>query len=162
MVQETYAKGSALLIATLCIVLCFFDIPASSVGIYNGAPLTGVLLYSLFHVNFFHAVLNAWALLCMVFYYKAPLWQLVVAYLIAVSFATTTIPCPLTIGMSGVVFALFGMTSFRVIRFVYWQVSMALTIALGFIIPNMNGYLHLYCYAVGVAVGYLHFLIGRR
>jgi len=156
------AKNTALALTALTVALCCVPVPAVWVGIADGAPLTARLLYPLFHVNVVHAAVNAWALLCLVFYYEARLWQIVVAYAVAVSFPASALGSPLTLGMSGLCFALMGMNSYRVRRKAYWQVWMWAFIAVGFLLPHVNAMLHLYCYAVGLCVGLLGMPTERR
>lgn len=162
MVQERNGKMAALALTLLCFVLCFVPVPAASVGIAAGVPLLPRLTYSFFHVGFLHCSLNCWALLCLVFYYRASLTKIVVAYLIAVSFPADTLGSPLTVGLSGVCFALMGLVAWRVRRKLYWQTWMGAFIAVGFLLPNVNAPLHLYCYVVGCLVGLLDMPIKRK
>lgn len=126
------------------------------VGIYSGCGLSCCLLYPFYHANLLHAILNAWCLLSVVFIYDTSLWRLVIAYIIAVSvpsFCLSDIP---TVGLSGVVFALFGSISFEVERKAYYQLWMLAYLVVGFLFPNTNAWVHLYCYIAGVAIALLN------
>lgn len=155
MVQKRNAKVVSLALTVIVIVLCLVPVTASSVGIAAGVPLLPRLVYPFFHTNILHAGLNAWTLLCIVFYYDASLWKIVLSYVIAVSFPADTLSSPLTIGLSGVCFALMGEIAFNVRRKLYWQMWMLFFIAIGFLLPNVNAALHLYCYTVGCIIGLL-------
>ena len=128
-----------------------------SVGIYPGCGLPGRLLYPFFHANPVHAALNAWCLLSVVFMYGVSLLRLLFAYAVAVTVPVgafgTDMP---TVGLSGVVFVLFGSLSFEVRRKAYFQLWMLSYLAIGFLFPNTNAWLHLYCYATGVVAGVLN------
>jgi len=54
-----------------------------------------------------------------------------------------------TVGVSGVVFALMGMISTKVQRKLYYQGWVLGFIVLGFFFKSCNSWLHLYCYALG-------------
>lgn len=163
MVQERNAKAKivALALTVAAVALCLVRVPASSVGTAAGAPLFQRLVYPFFHVNILHAGLNAWTMLCVVFYYDVPLWKIMVAYLIAVSFPADILSSPLTVGLSGVCFALMGEIAFNVRRRLYWQVWVLGFIALGFMLPKVNAVLHLYCYLAGCVIGLLDMPVRR-
>lgn len=153
MVKKKTAKVTSLIffLVVICIALLQID-DYSSVGIFIGCGLNGRLLYPFCHANLLHALLNAWCLLSAVFIYDISLSRIILAYIIAVSvpsFFLSTIP---TVGLSGVVFVLFGSLSFEVERKVYYQLCMAVYLVIGFLFPGINAWLHLYCYLAGVAM----------
>ena len=83
------------------------------------------------------------------------------AYLIAVTIPVDTLAPFLpfdnpTVGLSGVVYVLFGSISFDVLRKRYYQCWMLFYITVGFLIPNTNAWLHLYCYLCGLIVALLN------
>lgn len=149
-------KIAAVVIALLATVLSFFHTADwSSVGIYAHCPLPGRFLYPFFHANIFHAVLNSWCLLALVFTYDITFWRLVAAYIVAASIPVDTLGelLPLgnpTVGLSGVVYMLFGSISCEVVRKRYYQAWMCFYIGIGFFYPNTNTWLHLYCYVAGL------------
>ncbi len=155
--KKKAAKVTSLLV--LILVFCFSlqDIADwSAVGIFTGCGLGCRLSYPFFHVGILHALLNAWCLLSVVFIYDISLLRLCLAYGIAVfvpSFCMSDIP---TVGLSGLVFALFGSISFEVGRKVYYQLWMLAYLIIGFLFPNTNAWVHLYCYLAGCMVALLN------
>ena len=145
--------------AALIIALSFVPIQSwQSVGIYAGCPTANRFLYPLFHANLLHAALNSWCMLSVVFIYHTSIYRHAAAYLVAASTPVHTLsllfPSMLvpTVGYSGVVFALFGSISFEVQRKVYYQLWMIFYLATGFLFPNTNACLHLYCYLAGLVI----------
>lgn len=156
MVFGKIEKTSGLLISISAVVASLIFVPDwTFVGVWSGCGIVQRLCYSLFHASLLHAVLNAWCFLSVVFLYKIKMWQLIIAYTIAVSvpdFVLLTIP---TVGLSAVCFALFGIIAFQVKRKIYYNVYMAAYITIGLIFPQVNGWLHLYSYVAGLLVGFL-------
>lgn len=165
MVQETLSRTSALSLAAIIILLyVLFDVEPSEVGIWQGVTLCNRFTYPFFHASFLHAFMNIWCLLSVVFMYPLSLWSLLISFAIAISFPIDTLYSILplysltipSVGLSGVCFALMGRLSFMVRRKWYYQSWLAFYILLGFIFPNTNGWLHLYCYLMGVFVAFLN------
>ena len=157
MAKKKAAKAMSLLVSILVFSL---SLPGMTdwhaVGIYTGCGLSCRMLYPFYHANLLHATLNAWCLLSVIFIYDISLWRFVLAYIIAVtipSFCLSGIP---TVGLSGVVFALFGSISFEVQRKAYYQLWMLAYLVAGFLFPNTNALVHLYCYMAGGAVALLN------
>ena len=127
-----------------------------TVGIYDGCSLSGRAVYPFFHANVLHAALNAWALLSIVFLYDRTVWRLLLAYIVAVTapVGIMGMSAP-TVGLSGVVYCLYGSLSFEVARKWYFQGWLLFYLAVGFFFPNTNAWLHVYCYAVGLLGGLL-------
>lgn len=148
---------SAMLLLTS--ILCSPDF--GRVGLYDGCTIIGRLAYPFFHANVFHAVINVYCLLSIVFLYETSLFRLLVAYLIAVSVPVGMLNswvggfCVPSVGLSGVLFVLLGTHSCSVQRKLYYQAYMLSFIMIGFFIKNMNAVLHLYCYVVGVVVSFV-------
>jgi len=167
-IRGTKAKATALLL-TLCIVM--LSIVGGSdwylVGIYARASWMGRCLYPFFHANILHAVLNAWCFLCIIFIYNISIQRILLAYIVAITFPIDTFSCLLslpiipTVGLSGIVFFLFGTISFEVGRRLYYQAWMLFYIVVGFFFPNTNAWLHLYCYLLGVVLSLLNYPIDR-
>ena len=161
-------KIAAVVIALFVTVLSLFHITNwSSVGIYTHCPLPGRFIYPFFHANVFHAILNAWCLLALVFTYDITFWRLLAAYVVAVSMPVDTLGTLLpldhpTVGLSGVVYVLFGSISCEVVRKSYYQAWMCFYICIGFLFPNTNTWLHLYCYAAGLVGALLNCPFNRR
>ena len=153
MAKEKNGKISALIVAILvpCLVL-HGSHDWSAVGIYNGCRLSCRMLYPFYHAGLLHAALNVWCLLSVVFIYNVSLWRLILSYVIATTIPSLFLPPTPTVGLSGVVYVLFGTISFEVGRKLYYQLWMLLYLAVGFLFPNTNAWVHLYCYAAGFAV----------
>jgi len=163
MVCRTIEKTTGLLIAFFILILAMIYVPDwESVGVSYGCGILQRFSYSFFHASFIHAVINIWCFLSILFLYEVTRWQIVIAYIIAViapGFALTSVP---TVGLSAVCYAMFGLIAFQVKRKLYYNVCMALYIALGFFFPLVNGWLHLYSYVAGLFVGFLNMPIQCR
>ncbi len=155
--QKKACKIAALIILLLivCFTLCDVD-DWNSVGIYLGCDFSHRLIYPFFHANFLHAALNLWCFLSVIFLYDTSIWRLVLAYFIAGTIPSACLSCIPTVGLSGVVFALFGSISFEVQRKAYYQLCMLAYLVAGFLFPNTNALVHLYCYLAGGAVALLN------
>lgn len=154
-------KFAALCVAAVILGLSFVRCDGYDVGIYAGCGMRGRCLYPFFHAGVVHAALNVWCLLVMVFYYEVRIWRAGIAYLIAVTVPADTLghlvggmDVP-TVGLSGVIFGMFGMLSFGVRRKAYYQCWMACYLLAGFASPATNAWVHLYCYLAGVIVAWL-------
>lgn len=102
----------------------------------------------------FHAMANVWCVLSLAFYYGFTLIELSLAYAIAISFPFA-VETP-TFGLSGVCFALMGIVICRVKRKAFYLRWVgALTLG-GFLFPQVNAFLHLYCLIVGLAFGLIN------
>lgn len=155
-------KIAAIIISVVIITLAFFNIEDwKQVGIYSGCDIYSRLVYPFFHVSILHALFNAWCLLSIVFIYDVSLLRMAAAYIIAV-----TIPTDIhwfllffqypTVGLSGILYILFGSISFDVARRAYYHAWMAFYISIGFCFPNTNGMIHLYCYLCGFIIAFLN------
>ncbi|WP_311561249.1 rhomboid family intramembrane serine protease [Prevotella bivia] len=159
-------KATSLLLALTVIVLSLTGFSDwSSIGIHAGGSWVGRLLYPFFHASVVHASLNTWCFICLMFIYDIKLTRVFVAYIVSVSFPIDTLssfisfpPLP-TVGMSGVVFFLFGSISFEVRKKLYYQSWMLFYLIVGFFFPNTNAWLHLYCYLCGVVFSLLNYPI---
>lgn len=155
--KVSFAKFTALVISVFVFGIALLDVQDwSAVGVYKGCPLLSRLLYSFFHANLLHAALNAWCLLSVVFIYSISVWRVLSAFIIAVAVPACCLSVTPTVGMSGIVFVLFGSISFEVLRKSYYQLWMLAYIVLGFIFPNTNAWVHLYCYLAGLIIAFLN------
>lgn len=176
MLRREKAKTTALVLTVViltiyAVVPAVFPVGLSSVALVPGCSLYARLAYPFFHASFLHALLNCWVLLCLVFYYNIGIGKMLLAYLVAVTIPVRLLCCDIvaapTVGLSSVIFCLFGMTSWLVKRKLYFHCWMAGFISLGFLIPYLcqlcaltvatpNNFLHIYCYVVGLLVGFLN------
>lgn len=155
--RQIEKTATLVLIAAVVALACFARPDFSRVGIYKGCGVLPRLAYPFFHAGLLHAVLNAWCLLCVVFVYDVSWRMMLLAYAAAVSVPALLLGggAP-TVGLSGVVFFLFGALSFSVARKLYYQAWMLAFLVLGFLHPHTNGALHLWCYAAGFLVALLN------
>lgn len=119
------------------------------VGISNSSNWHCRLTFHFFHANLLHAALNAWCLLCITFKYGISLRNLLAAFIIAASIPPFILHDTPTVGLSGVIFACLASFSFVVKRKLYFHAWTLFYIGCGFLFPNTNALLHLYCYALG-------------
>lgn len=155
--KKKAAKVTSLLVSV--IVLCLaLQGPHDwySVGIHLGCRPSCRMLYPFYHAGIIHASLNAWCLLSITFIYDITLWRLALAYVMATTIPSLFLSHIPTVGLSGVVFMLFGSISFDVERKLYYQLWMFLYLAAGFLFPNTNAWVHLYCYAAGFTLALLN------
>jgi membrane associated rhomboid family serine protease len=151
MVRNEKAKTAALILSALIFLLLPFD----ARGIYNGASIIDRCLYPLFHVNIFHAFLNVWCLLSIVFYFRVSLGQILLSYAIAVMYPVdtisllTSITAP-TVGISGVCYALIGMTFYQFSDKIFFAFTTAALFLLGHLLGASNNVLHIYTLAGGL------------
>lgn len=161
-------KVAAIIIALSVTALSFVQVSDwTAVGICRSCPPSARMFYPFFHSGFVHAVLNAWCLLSVVFIYDVSYLRMLFAYVVAVTIPVDTLGTFLsldspTVGLSGVVYVLFGTISFEVARKRYYQFWMLCYIAVGFLFPNTNAWLHLYCYLCGLAFALLNKPINRK
>lgn len=167
-IRRKKEKVTSLLLAVIVIALSLLKLSdLHEVGIYVGGSWVGRVLYPFFHSGIIHATLNAWCLISLVFIYNIRLQRLILAYIVAITFPIDTLSLVLpisklpTIGLSGVVFFLFGSISFEVGRKLYYQAWMIFYLAVGFVFPYTNAWLHLYCYLSGFLFSLLNYPITR-
>lgn len=151
------AKNASLIIAGVILLGSFIYVPDWSViGVAKECSFVARLGYSLFHVSFVHALVNAWCLLSIVFLYEISVWRLLIAYMVAVfvpEFLLSDVP---TVGLSCMCYTLLGSLTFEVKRKLYFQFCMALYIAVGFFFPSVNAVIHIYGYIAGLMVGLIN------
>lgn len=155
-------KATCLAIASLSIIMSLLHIADwHSVGIYSHCPFYCRLIYPFFHANIFHALLNCWCFIAVVFIYDITILRLLIAYIIAVTFPIDFVSSlahssSVTVGMSGVIYTLFGSISFNVERKLHYQSLMLFYVCIGFIMPGTNALIHLYCYICGLVIALLN------
>lgn len=177
MLRREKTKTTALVLTAviLTIQLCRYSRSVScgldAVALSQDCTIYARLLYSFFHASLLHAILNCWVLLCLAFYYNIGIGHLLLSYIVAVTvpssvcgYAIATTP---TVGLSAVVFCLLGLASWQVKRKLYYHCWIASFITMGFVLPYLcsvcgyaiatpNNFLHIYCYVVGLLVGFLN------
>lgn len=163
MVRGKIEKTTGLLIAVAILLSAMIYVPDwYVVGVFKGCDILQRIGYSVFHASFIHAAVNAWCFVSILFLYDVSWWKMLFAYVIAVAVPDFVLSTTPTVGLSAVCFALLGMVAFQVKRKLYYNGCMALYIALGFLFPLVNGWLHLYSYVAGLLVGFLNMPIPCR
>lgn len=148
---NTGSKWAALAIGAAALVLSPFD----GGGVCVGCSLLSRFSYPLFHVNLLHALCNAWCLISLVFLYDLPWWKIALAFIIAISIPSFMLTATPVVGMSGVCFALMGLSVPIVHRKAMLLGWISLFLVVGFFFPNVAAWLHVYCFVTGLLVGLL-------
>lgn len=157
MVRTEKTKVAALSYVVLAGLLFLLPVPAEKVGVCAGCSLWVRLVYPFFHANLLHYIVNCWALLSVVFIYDIAPSRLLACYVAAVLVPVGLLGLHVpTVGFSGVLYALFGSLSFSVRKKWLWQLWWAAFIALGFTAVATNGWIHLWCYAIGIIIAVLN------
>lgn len=165
MVREKSAKTTSLILSAGVIILYFCGFSIERYGICVGSTLSQRILFHFFHASILHVLLNVWVFLSAIFLFDLPLRSIIVAMTIGSLFPCDTLYAlfPMmdslllpTVGLSGVCYALMGRISFMVQRKWFYQFSVWAYLGIGFIVPNINGWIHLYCYLAGLVVGLLN------
>lgn len=156
--KKKAAKVTSLMVSVMLVCMALFHNISDweTVGLSTGCGIECRMLYPFYHAGILHALLNVWCMLSIVFIYDVSVWRLLIAYLIAVTIPGFCISAVPTVGLSGAIFALYGSISFEVSRKTYFQLWMIMYLALGFIFPNTNAWIHLYCYLAGLMVALLN------
>lgn len=123
-------------------------------GLYFGCSLWERLTYPLGHANIFHLLANMWCSFVIVksnFRESILTWML--AYIIAV---TSPAGAAVTVGFSGVLYAVMGIISWQAQKFWNFHAWTLGFMFLMFLIPGkVNNCVHVYCYAMGILAGSL-------
>lgn len=153
MVRSEKAKTASLILT----VVIFLLLPFEAKGIYRGASIIDRCLYPLFHVNVFHALLNVWCLLSIAFNLRVNLAQLLLCYAVAATYpvdtisALTGVTAP-TIGLSGVCYALIGMTFYQFGDKLTYAIATAIVFLIGHLMGASNNILHIYAFVAGLLI----------
>lgn len=137
---------SKALLTAICLV-CQAVAGASASDRYS--PLSAHFLYMFEHVNVWHFLCNMivlWSVNGRMETWKA------ILIAVAASYMPTWYDKP-TLGLSGFLFAVFGIMWGRVGRFKDCMKRGLPVIILTIAMPGVNGLIHLYCYVTGYIVG---------
>lgn len=119
-----------------------------------GLDTAGRFLYPFCHVNVYHLLANLWVLFIVARSdFKDYWYNYIIAYAICITAPASGV---LTMGLSGLVYALLGQLSWQALyKWKYHAYTLAF-ISLGLLFPTkINNLLHIYCYAMGVGAGIL-------
>ena len=136
-------------LTVLCVLMLLFN--------HDGGFAPGCKLYSRLSYSFCHT--NVWHMLCNLFVLWGIRNKLCILPAYAIAVAASWLPMWVdnpTVGMSGLLFAMFGIMWGK--TGMAWKCvkTGAPVIVLTMLFPNVNGLLHLYCYVVGFVVGLLY------
>lgn len=161
MFRRKKTKAAALLAGAVIIVLSI-AMPASTYGLHAGCSLAERMTYPFLHANILHAGLNMYVLLSAVFLYDVSPRQLLLSYLIAVSFPVTQLAAlssqlstNITVGLSGINYALMALIIPQVAQPRPYILTVLAYIFVGFAFPNCNNVLHLYCFLLALPLSML-------
>lgn len=156
MVSGKEAQATSLILTVAILFLLLLPIDVKAAGMSQGCSLWQRMCYPFLHASILHAAVNCWCLLSIVFNRTVMMWQMMVAYAIAVSYPSVWMGQTVTVGLSGMLFALLGIISMTSRK---WYLNVAVigsVILFGYLFPNINASLHLYCYIAGLAVGVIN------
>ncbi len=149
-------RRSLVLIISVVLVGSYFCLP--KYGFTFHGPWLNHLLYPISHANVWHLAANVlclWMLRCHL--------HICTTYLIAV--LCSFLPCPLlplygessalTMGFSGVLFAMVGISWGRIHRFRDMIVRNKWILIIPAFLPHVNFLIHLYCLLAGYLFGHL-------
>lgn len=150
-VQEA-TKKTVIVFVMLCVAVLLSRIEAKQLGLYAGCPWWHRISYQFAHANIIHLAMNAYCLWLCVTRFRLSLLTIGVCFLVACTAPSfSAVP---TIGVSGLVYALFGYINNLVLRKWYFAMWIALYIAVTAFFAT-NALLHLYCYIGGLTIGYI-------
>lgn len=138
----------------ICLLLFFVQDDVGRFGICSGCGASARILYPFFHGNAFHLAINIFVFLQAVFLADVSFLAVLLSWIIASTVFPVTWSTP-TVGLSGVIYALFGIITWRSSSPLFFVSCTMLYVAIGLLNPASNTYLHLYSYAVGLLVGIL-------
>ncbi len=159
------AEGDAALVSTIAREVqhwchsCFGFTAESDAAIVCEALLCR-LAYPFIHAHPLHAAVNGWVLLQLSFRTPLTLRRLLLAFVVAWSCPAFIAVWPTAssssiVGLSGVLYALFGMLMPRVANRLRYNAIVALWLAAGLCTTSVAVGLHLYCYLLGILLSFL-------
>ena len=134
-------EGRNMAISIVCIACSFWHI-----GFYSGSPTINHIIYSVYHANIFHLLIN----LIVLWNIKNRI-DMLHSFLVAIiaSFLPMYVNQP-SMGLSGFLFAAFGIMWGNTGRFKEAAKKVMPFILVTMLLPNINGLLHLYCFCTGL------------
>lgn len=136
--------------------LCRYGLRADVTGVWR--IIGHHLCYPFIHANPLHAAINGWVLIQIAWRTPIGMHHLILAFVIAwccpaavADFGMSTVLSGnSTVGMSGVVYALFGMLMPKVARPVRYNLVIALWLVIGALAGSTAVGVHGFCYLEGV------------
>lgn len=147
------AKTTTLILVLVLLLIHIAGVDTITAGLSDVSPTYTRFTYQFIHASWLHLACNVWALLGVIFLYDLNMAHLVTAYIVSVTVPATQMP---TVGISGVVFALFAFASFRSaqkLKFHIWTLSFIIA---GFFISGVSAFNHLHCYLVSLVLYFVY------
>ena len=148
MLRRKKTKAAALLAG--CAMMAMAVFAPAAVGLHDGCSLVERLLYPFFHANLLHAALNVYVLWSLVFLFDTSAGMLAASYAIAVCYPYGS--PSLTVGLSGVVYALMAFVVPQVSNKLQYIAFVSLYILIGFAFPVFNNLLHVWCFVIALVI----------
>lgn len=148
MFRRSKEKAAVLLLTVLLVVLSMSDTAMNALAVSEATPAVRRFTYQFAHAGMLHALVNCWCLLSVEFLREVSWRKLLSAYIISATFPSALLSATPIVGCSGACFALLGMCALG--EGVRYHISMAAVLSIGFLLPSMASWLHLYCYAAGL------------
>lgn len=141
-----------LILSLVCLFLC-----TQHVGFYQGCPIENNFVYSFFHVNLFHLLINL-----MVLWSIKNKIDVTLSFVAAVaaSFLPMFVTEP-TMGLSGFLFSALGIMWGKTGRWKEAAKKAMPFILFTMLLNDVNGTLHLYCFWLGYSIGFLRKMFHR-
>lgn len=148
-ITQTFFRnlGDKIIITVLCIA--FYTL---HIGFDSNSDVTTHVTYNFNHVNVFHLIVNLMVL-----------WQIKnkidISGALLVAFVASYLPMYVTeptMGLSGFLFAAFGIMWGKTGEFKKAMKAGLPFIIITMLLPNVNGLLHLYCYLIGYVIGTIY------
>jgi membrane associated rhomboid family serine protease len=156
MASEKITQVASLAIGLVCITASLLPLPVADWGLTRDGGLTARLTYSLLHANLLHALLNVWCLLSVVIIYRLSPAGLFWGWVVAAAVPSCCLSLHPTVGLSCIVYFLFGRAAWLAQRRTYYNIWMVFFILPGLFLPGINGRVHVWGYLCGLLYGLLN------
>lgn len=150
MLGRNKEKAAVLLLTAIMLLLSLSDIALHALSVSEASPFTRRLTYQFAHAGLLHALINCWCLLSVEFFRDVSWRKLLAAYIISATFPSILLSSTPIVGCSGMCFALLGMCALG--ERLKYHIFMAAMLSVGFFLPSMAAWLHMYCYVAGLLV----------
>lgn len=145
-------RNITLLICVALIVLHIIGLP-ESYGFSKESEQYTRLTYLFVHGGWLHLLINIYSLLTLAFLCNVKVWQFFVSLFVGVTMpAFTIIPM---VGISTVIYTITGMIIVESKEWWWLAVFNLLIIGAGMFMPGIAFLAHLYCFLVGMIIGFL-------
>ena len=154
--KTSYARIAALSVSVVIVVGSVLPLPLEELGLTRTSPFWTRLLYPLLHATALHALVNAWCLLVIFFRYPVTLGDLLWSILVSVLLPSACLTHQPTVGLSVAIYFLFGRITWMTQRRLQFVVWLLFYLAIGYLLPAINAWAHLWGCALGLVYGLLN------